>query len=133
MTVNKCNKALRVVGTTPIRPDGLDKVTGRAKFADDIHLPRMLHGRVLRSPHAHAIIKSIDTSKAAALQGVHAVITAADFPSLEASSESSGEGGPMDMNDLADNCIAKSRVFYDGHAVAAVAADNIHMPDRQSI
>ena len=125
--VKKRNKALRVVGTTPIRPDGLDKVTGRAIFADDIHLPRMLHGRVLRSPHAHAIIKSIDISKAVALQGVHAVITGADFPSPATSSESSGEGGPVDMKDLADNCIAKSRVFYDGHAVAAVAADNIHI------
>jgi CO/xanthine dehydrogenase Mo-binding subunit len=125
--VKKRKKALRVVGTTPIRPDGLDKVTGRAIFADDIHLPRMLHGRVLRSPHAHAIIKSIDTSKAVALQGVHAVITGADFPSPATSSESSGEGGPVNMKDLADNCIAKSRVFYDGHAVAAVAADNIHI------
>jgi xanthine dehydrogenase molybdenum-binding subunit len=71
---------LRVVGTTPIRPDGIEKVTGRATFADDIYLPRMLHGKVLRSPHAHAIIKAIDTRKATALPGVHAVITAADFP-----------------------------------------------------
>ena len=125
--VRKRKKALRIVGTTPIRPDGLDKVTGRAIFADDIHLPRMLHGRVLRSPHAHAIIKSIDTSKAVALQGVHAVITGADFPSPATSPEPSGEGGPVNMKDLADNCIAKSRVFYDGHAVAAVAADNIHI------
>ena len=53
----------RVIGTTPLRPDGLDKVTGKAVFGDDIHLPRMLHGKVLRSPHPHAVIKSIDTSQ----------------------------------------------------------------------
>ena len=70
----------RVIGTRPVRPDGVDKVTGRAVYGADVQLPRMAHGKVLRSPHAHARIKSIDTSKAAALPGVLAVITAADFP-----------------------------------------------------
>jgi len=128
MAVDRGN-GLRVVGTTPIRPDGLDKVTGRATFADDIHLPRMLHGKVVRSPHAHANIKAIDTSKATALPGVHAVITAADFSEPASQIESLGEGGIVDIKDLADNCIAKNKVFYDGHAIAAVAADNKHIAE----
>ena len=73
----------KVIGTTPERPDGIEKVTGRARFADDIHLPRMLFGKILRSPHAHAIIKSIDTSKATAIPGVHGTLTGLDFPKLE--------------------------------------------------
>jgi CO/xanthine dehydrogenase Mo-binding subunit len=72
--------SLRVVGTRPIRPDGVDKVIGRAAFGADMTMPGMLWGRVKRSPHAHARIKSIKTDKAAALPGVKAVVTAADFP-----------------------------------------------------
>ena len=68
------------IGKRPIRPDGVDKVTGRAKFGADLHLPGMLIGRVLRSPHAHARILSINTEKAAALPGVKAVVTGSDFP-----------------------------------------------------
>ncbi len=123
----KDDNALRVIGTRPIRPDGLDKVTGRAKFADDIHLPEMLHGKVLRSPHAHARIRSIDTSKAAALPGVHAVITGADFHERPPPAESSDTNESADVSDLADSCIAKTRVLHDGHAVAAVAANNKHI------
>ena len=67
------------VGTRTIRPDGVDKVTGRARFGADFSLPGQLIGRVLRSPHPHARIISIDTSKAEALPGVKAVITRADF------------------------------------------------------
>ena len=69
------NGLLKYVGTRPVRPDGVDKVTGRAKFGADFSLPGMLVGRVLRSPHAHARIRSIDTSKARALTGVKAVVT----------------------------------------------------------
>ena len=69
------NKEYNVVGTRPIRPDGADKVTGKARYAADTNLPGMLFGRVLRSPHAHARIRSIDTSKAEALPGVFAVAT----------------------------------------------------------
>ena len=68
-----------VVGTRPIRHDGADKVTGRAQYSADIHLPGLLSGKILRSPHAHARIKSIDASRALALPGVRAVVTAADF------------------------------------------------------
>jgi len=68
------------VGTRPIRHDGLDKVTGHARYGADIHLPGLLYGKVLRSPHAHARIRAIDTRKAEALPGVKAVATAKDFP-----------------------------------------------------
>ena len=74
------DKALKWVGTRATRPDGVDKVTGRAKFGADTYLPNMLHGKVLRSPYAHARIKSIDVSKALALPGVKAAVTRDDFP-----------------------------------------------------
>ena len=70
----------RVVGTRPIRHDGFDKVTGAAKYGADIQIAGMLHGKILRSAHAHAYIRSIDTSKAEALPGVIAVATSKDFP-----------------------------------------------------
>ena len=70
----------KIIGTRPVRPDGADKVTGRAIYGGDMRLTGMLHGRVLRSPHAHARIKSIDTSKAEALSGVRAVVTTRDLP-----------------------------------------------------
>ncbi|MEP3600807.1 MAG: xanthine dehydrogenase family protein molybdopterin-binding subunit [Stappiaceae bacterium] len=102
------------VGTRPVRPDGVDKVTGRARYGADFAMPGQLVGRILRSPHAHAKINSIDTSKAENLKGVKAVITAADLPDLT--------GGKGDMYDVLDNCMARHKAFYDGHAVAAVAA-----------
>ncbi|MFK7992799.1 MAG: xanthine dehydrogenase family protein molybdopterin-binding subunit [Granulosicoccus sp.] len=102
------------IGTRPLRPDGIDKVTGRARYGADIDLPGQLVARVLRSPHAHAKIVSIDTSKAEALPGVKAVITAKDLPDLT--------DGNSDMYDILDNCMARKSALYDGHAVAAVAA-----------
>ena len=104
----------KVVGTRPLRPDGVDKVTGRAKFGADYSAPGQLVGRVLRSPHAHARIRKIDTSKAEKLAGVKAVITSADLPDLT--------GGDRGMFDILENCMARGTAFYDGHAVAAVAA-----------
>src|SRR4051812_15664171 len=74
------SKEYKVIGSRPIRPDGVDKVTGRAQYGADFHMTGMLVGRVKRSPHAHAIIKKIDTSKAEALPGVRAIVTAKDFP-----------------------------------------------------
>jgi len=102
----------KVVGTRPLRPDGIDKVTGRARFGADMSAPGMLVGLVLRSPHPHARIRSIDTSAAEALTGVHAVVTRADF------------APPADpgVADVLDNCMAGDKALYDGHAVAAVAA-----------
>src|ERR687888_1287079 len=116
----------RVLGTRPIRHDGWDKVTGAARYGADIQLPGMLHGMMLRSPHAHARIRSIHTSKAAALPGVWAVATAEDFPIKE-------KGG-IDFAQLqgnarmiAENVLAQAKVLYKGHAVAAVAATNRHI------
>ncbi|PBC02477.1 xanthine dehydrogenase family protein molybdopterin-binding subunit [Mesorhizobium sp. WSM3860] len=102
------------VGTRPLRPDGVDKVTGRARYGADFNMAGQLVGRVLRSPHAHAIIKKIDTSKAEKLAGVKAVITAKDLPDLT--------DGDAAMFDTLDNCMARKKALYDGHAVAAVAA-----------
>jgi CO/xanthine dehydrogenase Mo-binding subunit len=113
--------ALKVVGTRPIRPDGVDKVIGRASFGADATLPGMLWGKVKRSPHAHARIIRIDTSKAETLPGVRAVVTAADFPNIPNEEAFVGEG-PMNFRDLSRNCMARDKVLYDGHAVAAVAA-----------
>ncbi|MGB0408053.1 MAG: nitronate monooxygenase, partial [Pseudomonadales bacterium] len=83
----------KVIGTRPIRPDGVDKVTGRASFGADFSLPGMLEGAVLRSPHAHARIKSIKTDAALAAPGVKAVVTGADFPQVAAGAIEGGEGG----------------------------------------
>jgi CO/xanthine dehydrogenase Mo-binding subunit len=112
---------LKVVGTRPIRPDGVDKVTGRAQYGADFVMPGMLHGRIKRSPHAHARIVAIDTKKARALPGVKAVITAADMPDLASAEYEAGEGGG-DQRDLSLNVMARKKALYEGHAVAAVAA-----------
>ncbi len=111
----------RVVGTRPIRHDGIEKVTGRANFGADMSFPGMLWGKVLRSPHAHARIKSIDTRAALALDGVKAVVTSADLPDLASEAAAGGEGA-MDYRDLSRNVLAREKVLYHGHAVAAVAA-----------
>jgi CO/xanthine dehydrogenase Mo-binding subunit len=111
----------RVVGQRPIRPDGADKVTGRANFGADLHLPGMLTGRVKRSPHAHARILAIDTSAARALPGVKAVVTAVDFPPQENVAVEGGEGAAT-LRDVSLNCMARDKVLYVGHALAAVAA-----------
>ena len=103
--------AFNVVGTRPVRPDGFDKVTGRARFGADMTAPGMLTGRILRSPHAHARIRSIDTAKAAALPGVKAVVTRDDFVDRD-----------DDLRDVLHNVMARDKALYDGHAVAAVAA-----------
>src|SRR3972149_792553 len=73
----------KVVGTRPIRHDGYEKVTGRAMYGADVRLPGMVWGEVLRSPHAHARIKSIDTSEALKMPGVLTAITHADLPAAE--------------------------------------------------
>jgi CO/xanthine dehydrogenase Mo-binding subunit len=112
---------LKVVGTRPVRPDGADKVTGRATFGADFAMPGMLVGRIKRSPHAHARIVSIDARKARALSGVKAVVTAADFPDLASEMVEGGESA-SNMRDLALNVMARGKALYDGHAVAAVAA-----------
>ncbi len=114
----------KYVGTRPIRPDGVDKVTGRANFGADFTLPGMLHGLVLRSPHAHARIKSIDLSAAHAMEGVHAAVSGSDFPLVEDDGQMGGEGGGS-VKDLSDNIMARNKALYHGHAVAAVAATSL--------
>jgi len=109
------------VGTRPVRPDGVEKVTGKAVFGPDFSVAGMLYGAILRSPHAHARIRGIDTRKAAALPGVKAVVTGADFPDLESLTVSAGESSG-DIIHISRTCMAHEKVLYDGHAVAAVAA-----------
>src|SRR5499425_3407492 len=111
------------VGTRTIRPDGVDKVTGRARFGADYNLPGQLIGRVLRSPHPHARIVSIDTSKAEALPGVKAVVTRDDFPDQPSEFIPAGEM-MMNYRDVVRNVMAREKVLYEGHAVAAVAASS---------
>ncbi len=111
----------RVVGERPIRPDGVDKVTGRAQFGADFHLPGMLTGRIKRSPHAHARILTIDTSAAEKLPGVKAVVTGADFDPGAGGEIEAGEGHAA-VREIALNCLARGKALYAGHAVAAVAA-----------
>src|SRR5919202_6944105 len=89
----------RVIGTRPVRPDGVDKVTGRAVYGADVQLPRMVFGEVLRSPYAHARIVKIDTSEAEAMPGVLAVITAADLPDISVKARL-GELGEVDLSHL---------------------------------
>ena len=113
-----------VVGTRPIRHDGADKVTGRAQYGADIQLPGLLFGKILRSPHAHALIKSIDASRALALPGVKAVVTSADFSQHGGRLADIGEGAMSNPRFLSNNCLAADKVLYKGHAVAGVAAES---------
>ena len=127
MTLRDSDLVFSQVGTRPHRPDGVDKVTGRARYGADISAPGMLTGRMLRSPHAHARIRRIDVSRAAALEGVKAVVTRDDFPPLE----ELPEGGGEDMvRDVACNVMAREKVLYEGHTVAAVAATSPRIAKR---
>src|SRR3989454_7176526 len=109
------------VGTRTIRPDGVDKVTGRARFGADFNLAGQLIGRVLRSPHPHARILSIDTAKAERLPGVKAIVTRDDFADQSSEFIPAGEM-MMNYKDVVRNVMAREKVLYEGHAVAAVAA-----------
>ncbi len=121
-SVQEAAPAYRVIGTRPIRQDGLDKVTGRAVFGADVRLPETLYGAVLRSPHAHARLLSIDTRQAEALPGVKAVVTAADLPAITLE----GDWGD-NLRYQSQNTLAADKVLYYGHAVAAVAAVSPHI------
>ena len=121
--MNEIKKPFKWVGTAPVRPDGVPKVTGTAKYGNDYTLPGTLHGKILRSPHAHARIKSIDTSKAEKLPGVKAVVTAKDFPD-----QNFAYIGPervaVNFWHVTRNIMAREKALYEGHAVAAVAASD---------
>src|SRR3989304_416428 len=116
-------KQFRVIGTRPIRHDGADKVTGRPQYGPDFRMTGMPRGRVKRSPHAHAIIKRIDASRALALHGVKAVITAADLPPPTVGGGGPGPGGgggPQGARFQMENFMASKKALYIGHPVAAV-------------
>jgi CO/xanthine dehydrogenase Mo-binding subunit len=106
----------------------MDKVTGRAAFGADFSLPGMLHGAVLRSPHAHARIVSIDTTAAEALPGVKAVVTGRDIARTDKKVYLGGEGA-LDLADMGDNALAHEKALYHGHAIAAVAASSSEIAD----
>ncbi len=118
----------RVIGTRPVRPDGVEKVVGRALYGADIYLPGTLYGKVVRSPHAHARIRAIDVSRAAALPGVKAIATAADLPLVEDKILVTGEGS-VNQRYQSMNTLARDKVLYHGHAVAAVAAVSPHIAE----
>ncbi len=120
----------RIVGTSPVRPDGIDKVTGHANYAADVHLPQMLHARLVRSPHAHAIIKKIDVSKALALPGVQAAVIGTDFPDALSDEQSvGGMGNGTPRRFLVGNFMAVDKAVYYGHPVAAIAATSPHIAE----
>jgi len=119
----------RVIGTRPIRHDGVEKVTGRAKYGADYSFPGMLHGKVLRSPHAHARIKSIKYEQALKLPGVFAVITGADFPECKIETAAIAGEHTVNARNISQNVIARDKVLYDGHALAAVAASSPHLAE----
>lgn len=119
-TQNHTGESYKVIGTRPVRPDGVEKVTGRARFGADISAAGMLHGKILRSPHPHAVIRTIDTARAEALAGVKAVVTCNDFAD-----------NPR-HKDVLTNIMARGKALYEGHAVAAVAASS-HAIARQAL
>ncbi|MCY3898410.1 MAG: xanthine dehydrogenase family protein molybdopterin-binding subunit [Caldilineaceae bacterium] len=118
----------QVVGTRPIRHDGTDKVVGAARYAADQNVPGMLYGKYLRSPHAHARILSIDTSKAEALPGVTAIVTSSDLAEAADKIQEMGEDA-VNLRYLSANMLAHDKVLYHGHAIAAVAANSVHVAE----
>ncbi|MCS7315009.1 MAG: xanthine dehydrogenase family protein molybdopterin-binding subunit [Bryobacterales bacterium] len=122
------DRPYEVIGTRPVRHDGADKVTGRAKFGADVRLPGMVYGYVLRSPHAHARIRRLDTTRAEQFPGVLAVVTAADLPESPDRPVDLVEG-TLPLRYVRANVLARDKVLYKGHAVAAVAAVNRHVAE----
>ena len=118
----------RVVGSRPPRHDGPDKMTGRALFGPDRNLSGMLYGKMVRSPHAHAHIRSIDTRKAVSYPGVYAVVTAQDFQWPETLEADLDENG-VNFKYLHENMLAREKVLYVGHPIAAVAASSPHVAE----
>ena len=120
--MSNTNSTFRVIGTRPVRHDGIDKVTGRANYGADFHLPGMLHGKILRSPYAHARIKKIDATRALELEGVEAVVTGMHHPEKTAEVADLEEGANVNYGFYSRNVLAREKALYLGHAIAAVAA-----------
>ena len=108
------------IGKNTVRPDGAEKVTGRAEYGADTSMPGMIWGSVLRSPHPHAKIISINTKKAEALKGVKAVITSKDI--VDFPLDTPVVLGIQDMRWMCRNVMARDKVLFHGHPLAAVAA-----------
>ena len=127
--VVRSQKEFKVVGTRPLlnSSTGAHKVTGEAIYGADFYPNEYLHGKVLRSPHGHAKIKSINTSKAEALEGVKAVVTYKDYPTNNPEGTHGMAGLPMKQ--LRDNSMASDKVLYEGHPIAGVAAVNPHIAE----
>ncbi|MDP7638222.1 MAG: xanthine dehydrogenase family protein molybdopterin-binding subunit [Candidatus Hydrogenedentes bacterium] len=124
------NETFDVIGSRPIRHDGADKVTGRAQYGADFDTAGLLHGKILRSPHAHARIKSIGTGKAEALDGVLAVVTTKDLPNTKDGAIVDFGEDNTDLKYLRDNILASDKALYrGGHAIAAVAALSPHVAE----
>ena len=107
----------KVIGKSPIRHDGNDKVTGRALYGADMNLPGMLYGKVLRSPHAHARIKSINVEKAANHPNCKAIVTSKDLAKSPVITKE-----PLYGQVRITNVLASDKVLYKGHPILAVAA-----------
>ena len=119
-----------IVGERRVRKEDPALLTGEAKFIDDLHLPGALWVACVRSPHAHARIKSIDVSRALALPGVHAVVTGDELAKPSGVVADLAEGTPINARFMSNNILAEDKVLYKGHAVAAVAADNPHVAEQ---
>ncbi len=120
----------KYIGKSVEKVDALERVTGKATFGADIHLPGMLHGKVLRSPHPHAWVKHIDARKALVLDGVTAVVTAADFPPIDTTTGTVGGELLVNLLDLRKMTLAHDKALYDGHPIAAIAATTPEIAER---
>ncbi len=118
----------RILGTSPRSAVDSDKVCGKAIYGIDAHPAGMIYGAVLRSPHAHARIRSIDVSAALAMPGVTAVVTGADLPNLADKIEQLGET-IVNRRYQSHNILAVDKALYHGHAVAAVAAKTLQQAE----
>ena len=119
----------KVVGKSVPRVDAEERVKGQALYAPDLTLPGTLHCKILRSPHAHARIVKIDTSRAERLPGVKGIVTYADLPPLEGAGGEVGGEVTLDARYLRQFLLAENRVLFHGHPIAAVAATNIHIAE----
>ena len=114
------------IGKRQVRHDGIDKVTGKALYGADLNLPGMLYGKILRSPHAHARIKSIDLSAAQKHPAVRAIVTSNDLAPLPNKSEAIGEDLYANMKYVKDRILASDKVLFKGHPIVAIAAASLH-------
>ena len=122
--MNEQAKQFKWVGTRTIRPDGVEKVTGRAKFGADLVLPGMLEGKVVRSPHAHARITAIDASAALGIDGVVAVYSGDDLADAWAAPLPCAWPVTDDMKNPAHHPVAQGKANYAGDIVAVVVAES---------